>query len=48
LKKYTNVIATVTATVAVIGGIIGFLAWYTGREQGKYQVDVAWPNPYIS
>jgi hypothetical protein len=33
LKKYANVTAAVTATVAVIGVIIAFLAWYTGREQ---------------
>src|SRR5438105_15830923 len=33
LKKYANVIATVAAAVAILGGIIAFLAWYTGREQ---------------
>jgi hypothetical protein len=33
MKKYGNVIATITTTVAVIGGIIAFLAWYTGRKQ---------------
>jgi hypothetical protein len=33
LKKYANVIATVTVAVAITGGIIAFLAWYTGREQ---------------
>lgn len=26
-------IATITAAVAITGGIIAFLAWYTGREQ---------------
>jgi hypothetical protein len=33
LKKYANVMGTVTAAVAITGGIIAFLAWFTGGEQ---------------
>jgi hypothetical protein len=52
LKKYANVIATISAIVALIGGGIALLAWHTGRQQlqtGREQLQTTQlqTRPYV-